>query len=77
MPLATMFDQIRLSYFCGRSSNDNFCQIIFNSDLWFQRNREDFLKFSHGYIMETGLAPGSHAFLTDRIYFSYFCRGSP
>ena len=42
----------------GRSPSHHFCQIVFNSDHWFQR-------IFHRYIMET-------CFLTDPICFSYF-----
>ena len=67
-------DQISSSYFCSRSPSDHFCQIIFNSDHWFQRR---FLKFSHRDIMETGHASWWPCILMDQIRFSYFCIRSP
>ena len=59
-------------YFC-RCDHDHICQMIFNSDNWFQ----EMFSFSHSYIRETGHAPWWPCFLTDKIILAFFVEGHP
>ena len=51
-------DQISFSYFCRRSSSDQFCQNIVDSDEWIQKRR--FLKVL--LLCHKPRPPGSHVF---------------
>ena len=71
-PLAV--DQISFSNFCRGSPSDHCCQIVFNSDNWFQRRC---LKFpTHSHIRETGHTLWRPCFLMDQICLCYFYRRS-
>ena len=58
-------DQICVSIYCRRSPCDHFCQIILNSDQWFQsrriKNKIPLLRYA--------------MFLTDQIRFRLFIKG--
>ena len=62
---------------------NHFCQIVFNSDQWFQKERS--LRFIQRYLRETGHLPWRPGLLTkkiiltiltDQIFSSYFCKES-
>ena len=70
MPLVAMFfDGSNLfSYFGRRLFSDYFYQIILNSGHWFQRRFQS--------LCYRDKCPLAAMFLTDKIPFSYICRGS-